>query len=101
MALTYAAEARIELLEAAAYYEACRLGLGRAFLAEVEVTIEKLARSPLRWRKIGGRFRRCLLARFPYGVIYAVESEDIFIAAFMHLKRKPGYWKKRIQGPEA
>ena len=31
----------------------------------------------------------------PYGVIYAVDEGVIYIAAVMHLKRKPGYWVSR------
>ena len=42
-----------------------------------------------------GRFRRCLVHRFPYGVIYAVEDDVVYVAAVMHLKRKPGYWESR------
>jgi len=42
-------------------------------------------------RSLKGRFRRYLLQRFPYGVIYAVDEDVIYIAAVMHLKRKPGY----------
>ncbi|MBX3301539.1 MAG: hypothetical protein KF693_04925 [Nitrospira sp.] len=41
------------------------------------------------------RFRRYLLQRFPYGLIYAVEGQTIFVATVMHLKRKPGYWISR------
>lgn len=40
-----------------------------------------------------GRFRRYLVHHFPYGVIYAVEGRTIYVAAVMHLKRKPGYWE--------
>lgn len=42
-----------------------------------------------------GQFRRYLVHQFPYAVIYAVEGRTIYIAAIMHLKRKPGYWESR------
>ena len=99
MALIYDPEARAELIDAAAYYEGCRPELGKAFLSAVEASIDRLSRAPLRWRKIRGRFRRCLVRQFPYGVIYAVEGEDIFVAAVMHLRRKPGYWRERGRSP--
>ena len=94
--LIYAPEAKLEIKEAAKYYEGCKEGLGQAFLLELESSIHNLCESPLRWRKISGQFRRCLLRRFPYGVIYVVDDDEVFIAAAMHLKRKPGYWKKRL-----
>lgn len=85
------------IFDAAAYYEECRPGLGEAFLVAVEDAIDRLFRAPLRWRKIGGRFRRCLVRQFPYGIIYAVEDSDIFVAAIMHLRRKPRYWRERVR----
>ena len=40
--------------------------------------------------------RRCLLHRFPYGVIYRTRSESIQIVAVMHLHRKPNYRIERL-----
>ena len=94
--LIYDPTAKFEIREAAAYYEECQEGLGKAFLQNVEASAQRLAADPLRWRKLDGRFRRCLVRRFPYGIIYAVEPDCIFIATVMHLKRKPGYWKERL-----
>lgn len=98
--LIYAPEAKVEIREAAEYYEGCKEGLGQAFLKAVESTIHELSQNPLRWRKISGQFRRFLLKRFPYGVIYSITEDEIFIAAVMHLKRKPGYWKNRLKNRE-
>ena len=42
-----------------------------------------------------GEVRRCLVHRFPYGVLYSVEPEGISILAVMHLRRDPDYWKQR------
>lgn len=41
--------------------------------------------------------RRCLIHRFPYGVIYALDEEEteILILAVMHLHREPGCWSER------
>lgn len=96
-ALIFAVAAKDELREAAAYYDGCQKGLGKAFLAAIEAATRHVASNPLRYRKIGGRFRRCLVERFPYGLIYAVDGEEIFVAAVMHLKRKPGYWEGRVR----
>jgi len=87
--------AAAELREAAVFYEDCREGLGQEFLADVEASFDAIARRPDLWRRLTGRFRRCLVHRFPYGVIYAVEDDVVYVAAVMHLKRKPGYWESR------
>ena len=41
--------------------------------------------------------RRCLVHRFPYGVIYSVDeqSSEVLILAVMHLHRQPDYWSGR------
>ena len=95
--LIYAPEAKDEIKEAAEYYEGCRDGFGKMFLVAVESAIYGLSLNPLKWRKISGKFRRCMVKKFPYGIIYSAEEDKIFIAAVMHLKRKPGYWKKRLK----
>lgn len=38
--------------------------------------------------------RRILLPKYPYGVVFEVIGETVFVIAVMHLKREPGYWKK-------
>jgi toxin ParE1/3/4 len=87
--------AAAELREAAVFYEDCREGLGLEFLVSVEATFAAIAHRPTLWRRLKGRFRRCLVHRFPYGVIYAMEDDVVYVAAVMHLKRKPGYWESR------
>jgi toxin ParE1/3/4 len=87
--------AAAELREAALFYEDCREGLGHEFLLSVEATFDAIAHRPTLWRRLKGRFRRCLVHRFPYGVVYAVEDEVVYVAAVMHLKRRPGYWESR------
>ena len=87
--------AAAELREAAVFYEECREGLGKELLAGVEAAFDAIARRPTLWRRLKGRFRRCLVHRVPYGVVYAVEDDVVYVAAVMHLKRKPGYWESR------
>ena len=87
--------AKLEIRQAALFYEDCRDGLGQEFLDAVESAFEQIQRHPQVWRVLKGRFPRDLLQQFPYGLIYAVEEETIFVAAVMHLKRKPGYWVSR------
>ena len=99
MRLTYKAEARVELWEAALYYERRETGLGTAFLDEVGRALNDLLLDPLRWRKSSGQFRRCLLKRFPYAIIYTVENDQVSLFAFAHLHRRPGYWRSRDRPP--
>ena len=88
--------AKIELSEAVYYYETCRPGLGTEFAKEVYSTILRLIEFPESWSPLTKNTRRCLTKRFPYGVIYQIEDDQILIIAVMQLNRKPDYWKNRI-----
>ena len=97
MKLVLDPSAKSEMREAAFFYEDCRRGLGREFLDAVELAFSEIARRPMTWRILKGRFRRYLVHHFPYAVIYAVEKEAIYVAAIMHMKRKPDYWIDRVR----
>jgi hypothetical protein len=89
-------EANEELDEAVRYYENLRPGLGLEFAEEVYSTIARIARYPDAWPPISTKTRRCLMNRFPYGVIFQVKSDILRIIAVTNLHRRPGYWKQRI-----
>ena len=84
-----------EMKAAAVYYEERVIGLGSDFLDEVEHGLNRIRQFPLLWPIYEGEYRRYLLKRFPYGLIYRIETEKIFIIAVVHLHRKPRYWKGR------
>lgn len=79
-----------EMKAAAAYYEEHVEGLGDEFLDEIEQGLERIEQFPLLWPVYEGEFRRYLVKRFPYALVYRIESERIFIIAVAHNRRKPG-----------
>lgn len=89
-------EAEKELRTAILYYDSCESGLGIDFHLETLSAIEKVNSFPLAWPIVSSPIRRCLLNRFPYGILYSVEEKEIFIVALMNLHRDPDYWKERI-----
>ncbi len=84
-----------ELRAAAAYYEGREGGLGEQFLDEVEQGLQRIQQFPRLWAIYEGDYRRYLLKRFPFGLIYRIDLEQIFIIAVAHLQRRPGYWRSR------
>ncbi len=87
--------AEAELNDAVDYYNACRTDLGWEFAEEVYSAIQNILMHPSAWTSVSKRTRRCLVRRFPYGVIYQEVADTIHIIAVMHLNRKPGYWSGR------
>ena len=69
---------------------------GRQFDEQVQVAEESILRHPEAWADMGGGFRRKLLARFPYSLIYHAAGPDwLEIVAVMHQHRQTDYWRLR------
>ena len=90
--VSYLDPAREEMIEAARYYEGEAQGLGNDFLDEIEHAVSMIQEYPLSGKVVRKGMRRRLVRRFPFGIIYGVEADEIMIVAVMHLKRRPDYW---------
>lgn len=90
--------ARVELNEAIDYYEERRTGLGWELYEEAQATIQRILDFPSAWPALSKKTRRCLMHRFPYGVIYQIEGDEVRIIAIAHQKKRPGYWRSRLAG---
>ncbi len=88
--------AEAEMCAAACYYETCHPGLGDRFLEEVSVVGNRIAEHPEAWPVISGQIRRCLLNRFPFGLLFRIEAKRIYVLSVMHLRREPNYWQNRV-----
>ena len=84
-----------ELYEAINYYEECAEGLGFEFAREVYHSIQNIISFPSAWPPLSEKTRRCIINRFPYGVVYQPTDKEIYIIAIMHLHKLPEYWEKR------
>ncbi len=91
-------EAEQEYIEAIQFYDLRVLGLGGRFVEEVERAAGLLDAYPEIGRRIDGTFRRIHLNRFPYSLVYTVESDKILIVAVAHHRRHPRYWQTRRLG---
>ena len=85
----------LELEDACKWYELQKPELGREFLDEIEAAIRRIVSWPKSAGRIGEGLHRCLLRRFPYGLIYGIDIDKVVIVAVAHLHRKPFYWTGR------
>jgi plasmid stabilization system protein ParE len=85
--------AREELIEEVRYYDAQRAGLGAELRNEVRSAVDRIRAFPEAWQSLDTIHRRCRTRRFPYGVIYRLERDEILIVAFAHLHQKPRSWE--------
>ena len=82
-------DAKLEFNETIDYYEECQTGLGLEFSKEVYATIQLLINYPMAWPKLSKNTRKCLTTRFPFGIIYRILDNEIFIIAVSQLNRRP------------
>jgi plasmid stabilization system protein ParE len=90
-------EAEEEMREAARWYETQSAGLGQAFLDAVDAAAARIAANPEAFGFAGPGIRRHLVRRFPFGILYQVEPDRIYILAIAHGRRKPNYWRDRLE----
>ena len=95
MTFSFHPEAEAEFNDSIEYYEACEQRLGYDFSIEVFDCIQKIVNFPTAWPLIEEGIRRCLVNRFPFGIIYSMEQTGVLVLAVMHLSRHPDYWKNR------
>lgn len=89
-------DAVAEFNHAIEYYDDCAENLGFDFATEVHSSIDRILAHPRAWTEIEDNIRRYLVSRFPYGVLFSIEEDYIYILAIMNLHRDPEYWKYRV-----
>jgi len=88
-------EAEEDLEDAASWYESQQAGLGQQFLDEVLKALETISETPLGFSVIYRNTRRAWIRRFPFGIFYQVESDDVVVIAIIHGSRHPRRWQGR------
>lgn len=66
------------------WYRDLGIHLARALTSEVVQALDALQDAPLRWREWRSSFRRLLLTKYPYFLVYRVENRQIIVVALMH-----------------
>lgn len=90
--VSYTARARQHLHAGYQFYKAIRPSLGNDFDEEVQAAINRILEHPDAWPPFGKLFRRVKINRFPYGILYRVEGETLYIVNIMHMSRHPRRW---------
>lgn len=90
-----------EMEQAAIWYDRRYSALGSDFLAELRDAFRKIQTTPQLFSPAedapsGKEIRALVLRRFPFRVVYYLSGNDIIIVAVAHLRKRPGYWHKRV-----
>lgn len=96
MKIRFLKPAQSEVDDAFLWYDSQTHGLGTQFLDDLDRAVRRIAAFPLANTEIEEGLRRCLLSKFPYGIIYGLDSEIVIVVAVAHLHREPRYWIDRL-----
>lgn len=95
-AVRFHADARAEVLEAHRWYWERNESAGDAFLLQLELALDEIAEAPERWPPYLHGTRRFILRTFPYVIVYRRKRPGLQVVAVAHVKRRPGYWSRRL-----
>jgi hypothetical protein len=100
-----APEAALEILDARDYYAARRPGLGLAFVASANGTLDAIDAAPTSFpvhpfARTHGTMRALFPRPWPYAFAFIILATGPFVLACEHLRRAPFYWAHRLPGQQ-
>ncbi len=94
--LEFHPDARIDAFEAYDWYAQRSQNVADAFQEELQDAGRAIQQSPERWASYWFGTRRYLMKRYPFAIVYRLATDRIEIMAVAHGRRKPDYWKRRL-----
>lgn len=93
--VTLHAQAEAEYEAVLGWYQARSLRAAAGFEAAIERAVEFLETFPEACPLCDDRHRYCALRRYPYGLVYRVDGDQVRVVAVPHNRQLPGFWKGR------
>ncbi len=84
-----------DIMQAYAWYEAQRAGLGDELLTAFDDCFQSVARNPEAFPMIHRSARRALVRRFPFCVYFVMSADEIIVLAVLQGRRNPQVWRQR------
>jgi plasmid stabilization system protein ParE len=97
LALEYLDEAIEEAEAAAGWYAERSSTAATGFAEEVDAAMAAIEQNPEAWPPYDHGTRHYLLRRYPFSVVYRIETTRILVVAVADGHPRPGYWTSRLQ----
>lgn len=94
--LVYLPEARDDIDEAFAAYEARAVRLGNRFLDSLARTVRFIESNPQLYGEVAPGIRAALTKRFPYVVYYRIDPTAVVVVAVRPGREDPAVWQGRV-----
>lgn len=96
LSLDFLRVARLELFEAAIWYQKQHTNLGTDFILEIDRCLGLIAEQPELFAPVCKNVRRITAKRFPYSIYFRATAERILVIAVFHNRRSPAVWQRSI-----
>ena len=89
-------EALFDVEDTVIWYEEQRIGLSYDFELCLEAGLDEISRNPNAFQKKYKNVKIRFISRFPYGIHYRFEKDEIIVIGVFHTSRSPKNWSKRL-----
>ncbi|MDP5197961.1 type II toxin-antitoxin system RelE/ParE family toxin [Flavobacterium sp. DG2-3] len=94
--IRFTKEALFDIEDIVLWYEEKRIGLSYDFELCLEAGLDTLVRNPDAFQKRYKTVKVRFISRFPYGIHYKFEKNEIIVIGVFHTSRSPKNWSKRL-----
>ena len=94
--IQFTKEALFDIEEIVLWYEEQREGLSYDFELCLEAGLSEIIRTPTAYQKRYRNVKVLFISRFPYGIHYVINPENIIVIGIFHTSRSPKNWSKRL-----
>jgi hypothetical protein len=84
-----------EAFKSADWYDQQRDGLGADLMQPIDDALVAIKANPLQFPIVDRDTRCARTKRFPVGIFYSIDIDEVLIFAMQDLRRSPRRWKKR------
>lgn len=94
--IQFVKEALFDIEDIVLWYEEQRIGLSYDFELCLEAGVDVILRNPDAFQKKYRNIKVRFISRFPYGIHYRFEKNEIVVIGVFHTSRSPKNWSKRL-----
>lgn len=94
--IRFVKEALFDVEDIVIWYEEQRIGLSYDFELCLEAGLDEISRNPNAFQKKYKNVKIRFISRFPYGIHYRFEKDEIIVIGVFHTSRSPKNWSKRL-----
>jgi len=94
--IRFVKEALFDVENVVIWYEEQRVGLSYDFELCLEAGLDEISRNPNAFQKKYKNVKIRFISRFPYGIHYRFDKDEIVVIGVFHTSRSPKNWSKRL-----